>query len=70
MVNPRDQDAGYILIMSAYKKISGHVNQISIKNFIKQILGVIIQKHIDYLQYQLVMKKQQKTQCFTQQPQR
>ena len=32
------------------------------KNFIKQNLGVIIQKNIKYLEYQLVMEKQQKVQ--------
>ena len=38
------------------------------KNFIKLILGVIIQKHINSLQYQLVMQKQQKNNVSTSSP--
>ena len=49
--NMQDKDAGYILITGGYKNISGRVNQISIKNQQKK-LGVMIQKHINYLQYQ------------------
>ena len=48
--NQQDQDVGSILIVSGWKKISGHVKQISIKNFIKHNLGLMIQKHIKYLE--------------------
>ena len=36
---------------------SGHVNHISKENCIKLNLGVMIQKHFKYLEYQLVMQK-------------
>ena len=40
--NQQDQDIGSILIMSGYKKISGHVNQIFIENCIKLNEGMMI----------------------------
>ena len=48
--NHQAQDVGQILIMSVKKKMSGHVKQISIENFIKNNLGVMIQKHTKYLE--------------------
>ena len=39
------------------EKNPGHVNQVSIENCIKLKLGVVIQKHIKYLECQLVMRK-------------
>ena len=41
--NQKYQDVGLILIIISYKKISGHVNQISVKKCIKLNLGVLIQ---------------------------
>ena len=43
--NQQDQDLGSILIMSGWKKISGHVNHISIENCIKLDLGVMIKTY-------------------------
>ena len=54
--NQQDQDIGSIFIMGGYKKISGHVNQISIKNCIKLNLGVMIQECIKYLEYRLLIQ--------------
>ena len=55
--NQQDQDVGSILIMSGQRKISGDVNNISTEKFIRLNFGVRIQKHIKYMEYQLVIKK-------------
>ena len=49
--NKQYQDVGSILIMSDQKKMLGHVNHISIENFIKLNSEEIIKKHIKYLEY-------------------
>ena len=44
------------------------MNQISIENCIKQNLEVMIQKHIKYLEYQLVMQEQKTIQFHPAEP--
>ena len=63
--NQQEQKIGLIYIMSGWKKISWHVNQISIKLF-QTKFGFDNTTNTKYLEYQLVMQKSQKKYISTQ----